>query len=338
MSKTTRLRLLVLTLFVAGCGTPTAAPGAGLSLNQVKFATSTNDAQELMIFYATSELFWPGAGFTQPATLITTDDILPALASGEAWVIQGGTSQFWAAMAEGSLDLVMVGIDKDNEVRILGARPGIASVSDVQPGMTVSGGAVGDYDELVVREVLVELGLDPATLEIVAMGGGADSRMQALIAGQLDMGIQQPRNIGPLTRAGGVILYEEAAEVPQEAWVVTRETWNNNRDSVCAFVLGRLQGKQWASEGDDMRANIDEALEIVRRNGIDPTEDELADWTRELQGNQSLDGGATEAGLDHFQANLVSLGELPAEFDWRDHADFSCVHEAQTALGMPQRP
>lgn len=339
MLKKNVFRLVVLALLVSACAAPGGTGGdSDLSLNQVKFATSSNDAQDLMIVYSTSELFWPKHGFTEPATIIVTDDILPALVSGEAWIIQGGTSQFWAAMAEGSLDLVLVGIDKDNEVRILGARPGIASVDDVTAGMTVSGGDVGDYDELVVREIMDELGLTDRGLEVVAMGGGADSRMQAMLAGQLDMGIQQPRNIGPLTRAGGVILYEEAAEVPQEAWMVTRETWNNNRDAVCAFVRGRIEGKQWAAEGDDMRANIPEALEIIRKYDIDPSEDELGDWARELQGNMSLDAGTTEAALDKFVDDLKGLGHLPADFDWRDHADFSCVHEAQEALGLPQRP
>ena len=339
MRNTNVFRLIVLALVVSACAAPGGTGGdSDLSLNQVKFATSSNDAQDLMIVYSTSELFWPGRGFTEPATIIVTDDILPALVSGETWIIQGSTSQFWAAMNEGSLDLVLVGIDKDNEVRILGSAPGIASPADVTPGMSASGGDVGDYDELVLREILAELGLDPNELQIVAMGGGADSRMQAMIAGQLDLGIQQPRNIGPLTGAGGAILYEKAAEVPQEGWVVTRETWNNNRDAVCAFVYGRIQGKQWAAEGDDMRANIDEATEIVRKYDIDPTEDELKDWERELQGNQSLDAGTTEAALDKFQSDLKSLGQLADDFDWRDYADFSCVNEAQEALELPQRP
>ncbi len=339
MRKTNVFRLIGLAFVVAACSAPGGSGGdSDLSLNQVKFATSSNDAQDLMIVYSTSELFWPKHGFTEPATIIVTEDVLPALVSGEAWIIQGDTSQGWAAMAEGSLDLVLVGIDKDNEGRLLGARPGIASVDDVQAGMTVSGGDIGGYDELVVREIMAELGWADRGLEVVAMGGGADSRMQAMIAGQLDLGIQQPRNIGPLTRAGGVILYEKAADVPQEGWVVTRKTWNDNRDAVCAFIYGRIEGKQWAAEGDDMRANIDEAAEIVRKYDIDPSEDELGDWAHELQGNMSLDAGTTNAALDKFQGDLKGLGHLPADFDWRDHADFSCVHEAQEALGLPQRP
>ena len=309
-----------------------------LSLDSVEFATMSNDAQDLMLTYSTAELFWPQVGFSEPAEVIVTFDALPAIVSGETWIAQGDTSTFWAAMDEGSVDLVMVGVDKDNEIRILGARPGIASVEDIETGMTASGGDVGDYDELVLREVLTELGVNPDDLQIISMGGGADARMGALIAEQLDLGIQQPRNIGPLTDAGGAILYEEAAEVPQEIWIVTREVWNENRDAVCAFIEGRIMGKLWAAEGEDMRANIDEALEIVRRYDIDPSEDELADWARELQGNQSLDGGTTIEGLDQFQANLQQLGIVSEDFEWRDHADFSCLHEAQENLGLEPRP
>jgi ABC-type nitrate/sulfonate/bicarbonate transport system substrate-binding protein len=308
------------------------------SLNQVKFATSSNDAQDLMIVYSTAELFWPDLGFTEQPTVIVTDDILPAIVAEEAWIAQGGTSLFWAAMDEGSLDLVLVGIDKDNEIRILGARPGIKGVEDLGPGTKASGGDVGDYDELVLKQVLEELGANPDEMEILSMGGGADARMQAMVAGQLDVGIQQPRNVGPLTRAGGVILYERAAEVPQESWVVTRNVWENNRDAVCAFIHGRIQGKQWAYEGDDHKANIEQATEIVRKYDIDPTEDELGDWVRELEGNQSLDAGTTVEALDKFQADLKSLGNLSEDFDWRDHADFSCLWEAQEQLGLPLRP
>lgn len=340
------LLLLASMLFVA-CdqGTPdddgdgaSDGGGADLGVDRVEFATVRDDAVDLMLVYSTVEKFWPEVGFTEPAEVIITEETVPALVAGEVWVAQSDTSQFWAAIDEGDLDLVMVGIDKDNEVRILGSRPGIAGVEDIEPGMTASGGSVGEYDELVLREVLVELGVNPDELEIISMGGGADARMQAMIAEQLDLGIQQPRNIGPLTGAGGAILYEEAAEVPQEAYFVTREFLNENRAAVCAFLEGRIMGKQWASAGDDMRDNFDEALEIVRGYAVDPTEDEMNDWERELSGNISLDNGAEIEGLDALQNNLKTLGIVSEDFDWRDHADFSCLHEAQENQGLEPRP
>lgn len=343
MKKSLVMLIVALVLLVA-CGQTTAPvgdggdSGEGLSVESVEFSSESNDAQDLMIVYSTAEMFWPEVGFTEPAEIIITDDMLAALVAGETWIAQGDTSTFWAAMDEGSVDLVMVGVDKDNEVRILGSGPGILSVDDIEPGMTASGGSVGEYDELVLREVLTELGVDPDQLEIISMGGGADSRMQAMIAGQLDLGILQPRNINPITDAGGAILYEEAAPLPQEIWVVTREFLDNNQDAVCAFIEGRIMGKQWAAEGEDMSANIDEALEIVRNYDIDPSENELADWARELQGNQSLDGGADVEGFDNFQQNLKDLGTLSEDFEWRDHADFTCLWQAQENLGLERRP
>lgn len=321
-----------------GTDAPAGDGEADLGVDRVEFATVRDDAVDLMLVYSTVEKFWPEVGFTEPAEVIITEETVAALVAGEVWVAQADTSQFWAAIDEGDLDLVMVGIDKDNEVRILGSRPGIAGVEDIEPGMTASGGSVGEYDELVLREVLEELGVNPDDLDIISMGGGADARMQAMIAGQLDLGIQQPRNIGPLTGAGGAILYEEAAEVPQEAYFVTREFLNENRAAVCAFLEGRIMGKQWASEGEDMRDNFDEALEIVRGYAVDPTEDEIRDWERELSGNMSLDNGAEIEGLDNLQENLKFLGIVSEEFDWRDHTDFSCLHEAQQNQGLEPRP
>ncbi len=343
MSSKKLILAFVIVLLVSACsgGATTEAPGAepGLSLNTVDYASGSSDAMDLMIQWSTAELFLPKLGFEDVDIIVLDDNyIIPALVSGEAWFGQTGTSGVWAAMDQGDVDLVIVGIDKDDEVRILGTRPGIASADDLVPGTKISGGDVGDWDELVLREILIDLGIDPDTLDIIAFGGGADSRMEAMIAGQLDAGIQQPRNIGPLTRAGGAILYEKAVPAPQEAWVVTREVLDEHRDAVCALVLGRVQGKQWAAEGPERDDNIEEAKAIVMKHGIEPSDDELADWKRELEGNLSLDGGATLASLDLLQENLKTIDFLSEDFNWRDHSDFSCLWEAQEALGLPLRP
>jgi ABC-type nitrate/sulfonate/bicarbonate transport system substrate-binding protein len=329
---------LILVFLVSACKPSGTGQTSKLSFSQVKFATMSNDAIDLMFVYAADELYWPKVGFTEPAKVISTDDILPALYSKEAWVAQGGTNVFYVADQEGSVDLVVIGIDKDDEIRTFGTRPGIASVADLKPGSKISGGDAGDWDELVLGIILSELGVDPKQMNIVAMGGGADARMEALLAGQLDAAIIQPRNVGPITRAGGTILYQKTVISPQEAWAVTRETLNTNRDAVCAFVLGRVQAKQWAYEGTDHMTNRDTAASFVIKHQIEPSQDELDEWIQELEHNQSLDGGATAESLDEVIVGLQQMGLLQAGFDWRAHSDFSCVHEAQASLGLPQRP
>lgn len=348
--------LLVLSLFVSSCASPapteapqpattqaaqpaaaTEAPKA-LSQPAVKFATISRDAQELMIVYSMADLMFPKVGFSGKPEVILTEETLPGLTSNQAWVAMDETSTIWAAMDKGNLDLVIVAVDKDNEERILGAKPGIKTAADLGPQSKISGGSVGEYDELILREIISKIGVDPNKVQIVAMGGGADARMKAMLAGQLDAGIQQPRNIKPLTDAGGVILYNEPAEAVQDTYVVTREFLNQHRDAVCAFVKAEVMAKQWAYAGTDHKANMPQALEIVKKYAVDPTENELAGWVHELEGNISLDGGATVAALDKFEKDLKSVGVLSPNFNWRDHADFSCLTEAQQSFGLPVRP
>ncbi len=76
----------------------------------------------------------------------------------------------------------------------------------------------------------------------------------------------------------------------------------------------------------------------MKNYGVDPTENEIAGWVHELEGNLSLDGGTTIAALDKFQKDLKTAGAISASFNWRDHADFSCLSEAQQSLGLPLRP
>lgn len=346
---------LTLALIASSCAQPAAAPSQAaptkaaptqevkasakeLSQKQVKFATISRDAQELMIVYSMADLFMPKVGFTEKPEVILTEETLPGLTSNQVWVVMDETSTVWAAMDEGNLDLVVVAVDKDNEEQILGARPGIKTAQDLGPDSQISGGAVGEYDELILREILQKVGVDPNKVQIIAMGGGADARMKAMLAGQLDAGIQQPRNIKPLTDAGGVILYNQQAEAVQDVYVVTREFFTQHKDAVCAFVKAEVMSKQWAYEGADHQANMKQALDIVKKYSVDPTENELAGWVHELEGNISLDGGATFAALDKFQKDLKSVKVLSENFNWRDHADFSCLWDAQKELGLPQRP
>ena len=52
-----------------------------------------------------------------------------------------------------------------------------------------------------------------------------------------------------------------------------------------------------------------------------------------------MDLGADEVMFDDVQRIMQREGgELSADFDWRDHTDFSCVWDLQEAAGLPLRP
>jgi ABC-type nitrate/sulfonate/bicarbonate transport system substrate-binding protein len=197
---------------------------------------------------------------------------------------------------------------------------------------------VGDRNIQVGRHILDDLGVDPDSMEWVLVEGGSDDRLAALIAGNLDVAVLQPRHVIPLTEAGGQMIYEEFQDVPQEVWVVRSETMENNRDAVCAYLQGRIAAKQFASEGSDYTDNQDAAIAVAAKYDIEPSEGDISEWATEMTGNWSLDGGSTVEAIDRWNQDMIDNENVPADFDWREHTDFSCLTEAQTNLGLEPRP
>jgi ABC-type nitrate/sulfonate/bicarbonate transport system substrate-binding protein len=251
-------------------------------------------------------------------------------------VAQGESDVIWGALAEGSVPLKMIGVEKDTEAWFLGVREGVDPEN--LDGLKISGGPAGDRNITVGEHILEELGVDPQTLEWVPVEGGSDERLEALLAGQLDVAVLQPRHRAPLTEAGGQMIFEDYRDVPQEMWVVTEETMTNNRDAVCAYLEGRIAAKQWLSEGDDYTDNQDAAVAIAEERGLTPEQDELGEWQDEMQYNWSLDGGSPLESFDAWNEDMIANGNVPEGFEWRDHADFSCLTEVQEKLGLEPNP
>ncbi len=336
--KTRWLALAVsLALLGAACGRGDEG-GGELGVDRVRLMMDNDDFMNQVAWIIADEMFWPELGFTQPAEVSAGDEYLSALLGGSVWVAQGETDAIWAAMAEGA-DIVAVGVEKGNEVWELGVREGIESAEDLV-GLKISGGPPGDRNITIGERILEELGVNPDDLEWVSIEGGSDERLAALLAGQIDAAVLQPRHITALEEAGGKILYYEVKEAPQELWVVQRSFLEENREAVCAYLQGRIAAKQWAAEGGppDYDVNKEEAIDMARARGIDPTPGDIEEWATEMETNWSLDGGASVESFDAFEADLKAAGTIPDDFSWRDHVDFSCLWEAQEALGLPRNP
>ena len=343
--------LLALALVAVACGdsgggdtddgaTDSAASEGGeggeLSLSQVKLAIDNDDFMNQIAWMVADEDYWPELGFTEEAEVVATDEYLAGLVGGDVWVAQGESDAIWGAMAEGSVPLKMIGVEKDTEAWFLGIRKGIDENN--LEGLKISGGPAGDRNITVGEHILEDMGVDHTKMEWVPVEGGSDERLEALLAGQLDVAVLQPRHRAPLTEAGGKMVYEEYMDSPQEMWVVTEETMNNNRDAVCAYLEGRIAAKQWLSEGDDYTDNQDAAVAIAEERGLEPEQDELGEWQDEMQYNWSLDGGSPADSFDAWNEDMISNENVPEGFDWKEHADFSCLWEAQENLGLEQNP
>lgn len=313
-----------------------AAEGEALSLTQVALAIDNDDFMNQMAWMIADEMFWPELGFTEPAEVVASDEYLAGLVGGDVWVAQGEADVIWAALAEGSVPLTIVGVEKDTEAQFLGIAEGVDP--EALEGLRISGGPAGDRNVTVGENILTELGYDPADLEFVQIEGGSDDRLQALLAGQIDVAVLQPRHLLPLDEGGGEMIYQEYVDLPQEVWVVQAETMENNRDAVCAYLEGRIAAKQFAAEGDDFTDNQDAAVAIATERGLEPTAGDLDEWQAEMEYNWSLDGGAPEEGFDAWNDAMIENGSVPEDFDWREFTDLSCLTEAQESLGLDPNP
>jgi ABC-type nitrate/sulfonate/bicarbonate transport system substrate-binding protein len=332
--------LLATTLVAAACGGDdeggSGGGGDGGSLDQVRLAIDGDDFMNQLAWMVADDMFWPDLGFSEDAEVFATDEYIAGLVNGDVWVAQGESDVIWSALAEGSVPMKIIGVEKDAEAYFLGIRAGVDPEN--LEGLKVSGGAAGDRNITVAEEMLEGLGVDIDSMEWVQVEGGSDERLQAMLAGQIDVAALQPRHVLPLEEAGGQMIVQEYNRVPQEVWVVTAETLENDRDAVCNYLEGRIAAKQWISEGEDYMDNQEAALAIAEEYGETPSEGDLDEWQIEMEQNWSLTGGAPLDGFEEWNQAMIDSGNVPDGFDWTEHADFSCLTEAQENLGLDVEP
>ena len=134
------------------------------------------------------------------------------------------------------------------------------------------------------------------------------------------------------------MIYQRFVDSPQEVWVTTADFLEENEEAVCAYLQGRIEAKGWMGEGADHTDNQDEAIEIGREYGLEPAEGDLAEWETEITDNWALDGGAPADAFDQWTEDMKSTGNVPEDFDWKEHADFTCLWQVQDELGLENNP
>ncbi len=268
-------------------------------------------------------------------------DPIPALLS-DAWIVQGEPALLWPALQEEVIDAVLVAVYQDTEAWTLLTGPGFDTPESLEGARFGSGGPGWAWD--IVARVLFEqewgINIDDH-VEWVTVSGGSDGMMEALLAGQIDGFMGQPRHIDPTLESGGNLLYRDLVDNAQEMWMVERSTMENNRDAVCAMIEGALETMQWIEAGsEDNKVDRLQYIDpMLQAHGYDTTDSETT-WTASWPFTWSRDMGASAAALD-TQVEILSQDEeaaLRPDFDWREHFDFSCVWDLQEKYGMPLNP
>jgi NitT/TauT family transport system substrate-binding protein len=140
------------------------------------------------------------------------------------------------------------------------ARQPVKSPSDFN-GKKIGIGSVGGSDEVATRIALEHLGVDPASVAKLVIGGSAE-RLAALRSGSIDAA-----NIGGATFIGGgaglykvIDLIELGVEFPFTAIFTTRRYAQANREAVLAMIRGYMRGVRFFQQ------NKEESITITARN------------------------------------------------------------------------
>lgn len=341
MKRKALMLMVALGLVAAACGGGDdggSGGESGLGVDRVELAIDTDDYMNNLAWVVADEKYWPDLGFKEPANVVATDEYMAGLVGGDVWIAQGESDVIWAALAEGSVPMKIVGVEKDTEAWFLGIRKGVDKNN--LEGLKISGGEAGDRNITVGEKILEDLGVDPDSMEWVTVEGSSDDRLTAMLAGQIDAAVLQPRHLIPLKEAGGEMIYQEFVDAPQEVWVVTEDFLDENQDAVCAYLQGRIEAKRFIGAGDDYTDNQDEAIALGKQHDppFEPAEGDLAEWETEITGNWAMDGGAPAAAFDQWNEDMIANGNVPEDFDWKDHVDFTCLWQVQEELGLEQNP
>jgi ABC-type nitrate/sulfonate/bicarbonate transport system substrate-binding protein len=331
-------------LLVAACGnqggssTTTKATSTGGDAGKAAVKSSLvlginnpNYATQAPIFIAREKGFFKDVGI-QKIRVITTDNFVQGLVGGSLDISQGDTDQWLGAAAKSNKPIKYVATFRDKEWHIIGGKKGIKSVSDLA-GKTVTAGERGGRNEFVIKSVLKESGMDPGSVKFVPLGGGSDSRLQALINGQVDGASIFPRHMAALQKAGGKVLYKKLTSVPQEGIAVMGDWLAQNEPTLVAYLTATIKARQYMADP----AHQAEVVKIMRANKFE-LPDEFVDVYKTETDQLSKDGGFDPAEMDSLVKEEQGLDLLPAGLDWRKFVDLKALYQAQKALGMPQRP
>jgi NitT/TauT family transport system substrate-binding protein len=191
-----------------------------------------------------------------------------SLLAGEVQAGIAGSAGPISARAAGE-DTVIVAVPMNRLDYTFVAREPVKRPGDLQ-GKKIGIGSVGGSDEVATRIALEHLGVDPASVVRLQIGGSAE-RLAALRSGSIDAA-----NVGGATFIGAgaglhkvVDLTELGVDFPFTAIFTTRRYAQANRDTVLALIRGYMRGVRFFQQ------NKEESIAITARNLRNPNKELL---------------------------------------------------------------
>ncbi len=320
----------------AATSAPSGSSGSGVRSNLSKMSVgydNPNWSHHAADVVAREKGWFKEVGFDTVDDIIFDDSLTAIVGGGVNWTA-ADTDAILMAHVDQGVDVWWLGTRRDSEDMLFGLAPGVTVESLKGSGADVSGGLVGSRNELLGKMMVKELGLDPEKdVTWITMSGGSDTRLAALINGNLKGSNIQVRHIQQLEAAGGTVAYNKRRHIAQEGYVVMGNFLKANADAVTAYMTGIVKAKQFLKNLD----NKDEVIQIMTKNGFEFPQ-EFIDTYQDGIDILSADGGFEIPEMDVIWQELSTVGEAPADFDWRKGVNLEYLWKAQEANGLPRRP
>lgn len=258
--------------------------------------------------------------------------VMAALRAGEGEMANVALDTLLQAVAAGAQDLRGV-MSPNTALPYLIAGKDISGVTALA-GKRFGIGRVGSVDHLLSLRVLAAAGVDPATLELVALGQ-PQARAQALLAGQIDA---TTIGIGTFTALGAdpglsvlvdVGSYYEAAPILSKLNVVTTETLQNRRPEVEAVIKALILAAR------DFQADPEVWVTAMKTARPDVAEADLRQLSAAFATSWTVNGGLSEKALTtaqgwlHEGEDFAGLSQAPLN----DFADFGPLTAVLAKIG-----
>jgi NitT/TauT family transport system substrate-binding protein len=256
-----------------------------------------------------------------------------ALLSRDADIVMtGGDTAFLARASGAPIKIISSPVAKGTDSVV--ATKDIESFKDLS-GKSYAIANPGDTSHVTAKLLAQKNGIDPDSIDFVAIGGPPD-RARALLSDKVSASTMTILILTPILEAidkGDVkVLTTLAKEFPDLplAYNITREDVAKDQGPLLQkFLKAEIKGYRWASQNPEQAATIAEKY-------IKEVPHDL--MTRGMQGLvdlqvYGLDGGLTLDGVDRTQQLLVSLGAIKSAIKADEVTDTRFVDAAVKDLG-----
>lgn len=261
--------------------------------------------------------------------LIASPASIPALVNGEIEATGSATAAIAAGLQGASVKAVFFPYSTSTLQFVVDPKK-ISQPSDLV-GQPIATGSPGNAQTLATTLMLKAMGIDPASVQYVALPSDSD-QLNAMLGGQVVAATPNPSTAALLKEKGFSVIAtsSQVVPIPWSGYATSDAYISQHRDTLEAWMRGMIRSLQFVEAQPDQAADlVAQALQVDQSVAQDSVSVLLQDM------NPSDPGGWTEDGmlhqLDFIPAQVKSQAGNTAVDQF---SDVTPLREAQRQLGI----